>query len=192
MSRPFSGAAYWERRYADGRTSGAGSEGERAVAKAERVNAVIREYDVWSVIDWGCGDGTVLKRITPGVHYLGVDISPTVLDKVTAEHSRRSFLLDTPGSRATQWLRADMALSMDVLFHLTDEADYRTHLLRLFGCARSVVLVYATDYDGGRTARHVLRRRWTPDVADRFPAWRIAEAAADPAEPGFYLYLREG
>ena len=50
--RTFPGtAAYWERRYAAGGTSGAGSSGPRAAWKAEVVNGWVRELGATSVVD---------------------------------------------------------------------------------------------------------------------------------------------
>ena len=55
---PFTGSAiYWEQRYAGGGTSGAGSYGAAGRLKAEFLNAFVREHEVQSVIELGCGDG---------------------------------------------------------------------------------------------------------------------------------------
>lgn len=181
----FDPGAYWDRRYADGRDSGAGSRGETGRSKAAYVNHVIKAAaaDVRSVIDWGCGDGQVLAHITSAIDYVGVDVSPTIIERVSREHpGRRFYLEDAPG------VMADLALSMDVLFHFPDDGAYLAYLDRLFGSARRLVLIYSTDYDGGQTARHVRWRHWTPDVADRFPDWRLVEHHPDPSSPGFYLY----
>lgn len=184
-------ARYWDKRYRDGRDSGEGSRGPTGRAKAEHVNAVIARHEVRSVIDWGCGDGQVLAQITPDVDYLGVDVSPTILAEVRAAHPARAFsLAPSPGQPAPAEWRADMGLSMDVMFHLVDDRDYRDYLARLFGTATRVVVIYSTDHDGGHTARHVLRRHWTPDIAAQFPDWDLTETAERADEPGFYLYTR--
>jgi SAM-dependent methyltransferase len=187
--RPFSPASYWEARYREGRDSGEGSRGETGRAKAQFVNDVIDRHGVASVVDWGCGDGQVLDHITEDVGYLGVDVSATILAKVRKEHPDRQFCHAGDAAHAT----ADMALSMDVLFHFPDDTDYHAYLDRLFASAWRLVLIYATDYDGGRTARHVMRRHFTPDIAARFPAWRLIEEPPRPSPQaaGFFLYRKE-
>ena len=185
-------ATYWERRYADGRTSGAGSEGDAAIVKAARIDAVIAGHGIASVIDWGVGDGVVLGHVKAKVPYLGLDVAPVAVERLRARYGPRSrtkrFALAADGAREVR----DLALSLDVLFHLPAQADYEVYLAQVFGSATKAVLIHASDHDGGRTARHVLWRCFTPDVAQRFPTWRLAEAPADRTVPGFYLYLPEG
>jgi SAM-dependent methyltransferase len=188
--RAFDIAAYWQKRYVDGRDSGEGSRGDKAVEKASRVNEVVWGLHIETMIDWGCGDGQVLRHITEQVHYTGVDISPTVVGKTAQLNPNRSFILDKLGTMTTAWLRADLSLSMDVLFHLVNDDDYHKYLNRLFKAARKAVLIYSTNSDEGRTARHVFRRHWTPDVARMFPDWHIAASHPSPEEAGFYLYLK--
>lgn len=191
MSTTFDLAGYWDARYAAGRDSGEGSRGQNAVAKAAHVNAVIAREGIRSVTDWGCGDGQVLAHITPDIDYLGVDISPTILARLAAEHPGRRFALAPPVGKAVPapWT-AELCLSMDVLFHLVDDTQFDEYLGRLFGTATRLVLIYSTDHDGGRTARHVRWRHWTPTVAARFPDWDLVQQSLRIAAPGFYLYRR--
>jgi SAM-dependent methyltransferase len=195
--RPFSPASYWEARYREGRDSGEGSRGETGRAKAAFVNDVIARYSVASMIDWGCGDGQVLAHITEDVGYLGVDVSATILAKIRAEHPGRMFCHADQAREPLTMLGeslADMALSMDVLFHFPADRDYFAYLHDVFASAQDLVLIYATDYDGGQTARHVRRRHFTPDIAARFPAWRLIEQQPGPGPQatGFFLYRKEG
>lgn len=190
--RGFDAAAYWHRRYADGRTSGAGSEGTAAVAKAKMIDEVITGYGFTSVIDWGVGDGVVLGHLRSQVPYLGIDVAPVAVELLQArygpEHPTRRFGLLREGAHQVR----DLALSLDVLFHLVDDSTYQVYLASLFGSARAAVLIHANDHDGGRTARHVLWRHWTPDVARLFPDWvpALAPPPGEREEPGWHLYLR--
>lgn len=182
----FDAAGYWERRYRQGRTSGAGSEGEAAIAKAQHVDALLEREQIRSVIDWGCGDGEVLSHVQSRVPYLGIDISPTVIKRL-----RRRFA-DFPERRFTiahkvTTEQAELALSLDVMFHLTTDEDYRLYLAHLFSSATRFVLVRSSDHDGGETGRHVRWRHWTPDVA---AGWSLIEKPDDPAQIGWYLYAR--
>lgn len=196
MKTEYTPAGYWDRRYREGRTSGAGSEGEEGFYKAEYVNDFIHENAVTSVIDWGCGDGQVLELLkvgpshSPYVAYTGIDVSPTILERNRQRF--REFVFATPDEACKGGFSADLAISMDVLFHLPDQGDYLTYLDHLFDSATRYVLIYSTNHAGGRTARHVLRREFTPDIADRFPDWRLrlVETPLRDGLASFFWYER--
>jgi len=161
-------AAYWERRYAAGGDSGDGSRGRKARIKARRINKVIAEHDVASVIDWGCGDGEVLQHLDPTPAYTGVDVSPTVLQRVSRRFPGRIFYLD--GTATT----AELALSLDVLHHFPADADYHGYLDRVFASAWRFVLAHTTNRDRPSNA-HVRHRPVVDDVAARFPDWQVTD-----------------
>lgn len=184
-------AGYWERRYRDGRTSGAGSEGDEGQYKADYVSDLIHNRHIESVIDWGCGDGQVLERMRlEGAEYLGVDVSLTIVNRMREKFSEYEFITPVPGMNGLTW---ELGLSMDVLFHLPDDADYFEYLDRLFGHATRFVVIYSTNYAGGRTARHVFRREFTPDIAERFPDWELTTVETPLREglASFFVYEKK-
>jgi SAM-dependent methyltransferase len=192
--RYISPPVYWEQRYADGRDSGEGSQGDNAIRKAELVNGVVDRLQIGSIVDFGTGDGNVLEHITEKVTYLGVDITPTALKKLVTGHLSRFFIYDPLTSlnedqNPLLYLRADLSLSMDVIFHLVEDRYYRHYLDNLFRTARKAVLIWGTDYDGGITARHVHRRSFTKDIAQLYPEWTLAQKPDDPETAGAYLYV---
>lgn len=176
--------AYWESRYASGGTSGAGSAGDAAQHKAAYVNDLAAREQVASVIDWGCGDGQQLDLLTlPS--YLGVDISPHAVARCLARHPGRAVMVWPAGGPQVD-IRADLSLSLDVIFHLVDDVDFEAYWRRLFASATRLVLVYATDVDA-TGARHVRHRRHTHLAPD---GWTLADRADDPTTAGFYLWRR--
>lgn len=181
-------AGYWDRRYRDGRTSGAGSEGNEGAYKADYVSDLIHNRNIESVVDWGCGDGQVLKLIRlEGAEYLGVDVSHTIVNRMREKFPEYEFITPVPGMNDLTW---ELGLSMDVLFHLPDDADYFEYLDRLFGHSTRFVVIYSTNYAGGRTARHVFRREFTPDIAERFPDWELTTVETPLREglASFFVY----
>jgi SAM-dependent methyltransferase len=193
MSRvAYTPAGYWDRRYRDGRTSGAGSEGEEGAYKAAYLSDFITEHDVKTVVDWGCGDGQVLELVElHGAQYIGVDVSPLIVAKMREKFTGPRYLFHTPEAFATGTrTRFDLALSFDVLFHFPSDFDYFTYLLNLFDSAEKYVIVYSTNYAGGRTARHVFRREFTPDIAERFPEWELTTVETPLREglASFFVY----
>lgn len=188
-------AEYWERRYATGHDSGAGSRGAAAEAKAAYLNDLIDTRKIESLVDWGCGDGTVLELLTGDVDYYGVDLSPTVIDRhrdTYATVANRTFWVagDVPDGFA-----ADLAVSADVLHHFIDDTDFLDYLDTVFASARRAVAIFSTDHDGGRTAHHVRWRNFTATVAERFIGWELTATqqgrrtkTIDPSVPAWYLF----
>jgi 2-polyprenyl-3-methyl-5-hydroxy-6-metoxy-1,4-benzoquinol methylase len=189
----FNVKSYWDRRYRDGRTSGAGSEGEEGTYKAKYVSEFISEHDVVSIIDWGVGDGQVLDQIQLPKHfvYYGVDVSETIINRARERFtSSYDFMTVDEFKRIIPSPRFAMALSMDVLFHFPDDDDYCRYLANLFNSAMRYVVIYSTNYDGGRTSRHVMRREFTRDVKVLHPDWNLVtiERPMKPDLASFFVY----
>lgn len=191
----FTPASYWDARYREGRTSGAGSEGDEGAYKAAYVGRFIADHDVKTVVDWGCGDGQVLDLIElpENTHYIGVDVSPTIVERMRRVFNGPRYRFCTvEGFAAGTRTQFELALSMDVLFHFPDTADYLAYLDRLFSSADRYVVIYSTNYPGGQTARHVYRREFTPDIAMRFVDWELTTVETPIREglASFFVYER--
>jgi SAM-dependent methyltransferase len=207
--QPFPGSrAYWDRRYADGGTSGAGSYGALATFKAEILNDFVAEHRVESVIEIGCGDGAQLA-LASYPRYLGLDVSPTMVRSTMSRFEgdqTKSFLHYDPAHFAdpAQFLSADLALSLDVIYHLVEDDVYDLHLRHVFGAAHRFVILFTSDSDAlavtEKTMAHVRHRPVARDVAARFPQWRLLDRIANkyPYAPGrpdtsfadFFVYQR--
>ena len=195
MSAPaYTPAGYWDRRYRDGRTSGAGSEGAEGAYKAAYVSKFMADHKVATVVDWGCGDGQVLElvKLPKGTSYTGVDVSQIIVDRMRKKFPQHRFFGPTDDHAWEDAYR--MSMSMDVLFHLPDDRDYFEYLDHLFNSATRHVVIYATDTPDGRTARHVFRRKFTDDIAERFLDWelKIAEPPMRPGLSSFFVYGKVG
>lgn len=188
--------AYWDRRYRDGRTSGAGSEGTEGAYKADYVSNFCAEHDVTSVIDWGCGDGQVLEliRFPKYIAYLGIDASPTIIRKMEQKFTAPYRFMTVDEYWHTFPIESyRLALSLDVLFHFPDDDDYARYLAHLFGTATQYVMIYSTNYAGGRTSRHVMRREFTRDVKILHPEWNLIKIESPLADglASFFVYEKE-
>ncbi|MFE2428919.1 class I SAM-dependent methyltransferase [Streptomyces sp. NPDC059373] len=174
---------YWEHRYATGGTSGPGSENSLAQFKADVLNRFVAENGVASVIEFGCGDGRQIE-LAEYPRYLGLDVSPAGLrcavDRFSGDVTK-SFLTFDPKlfSDPARFLQADLALSLDVIYHLVEDDLYEMHLSQVFGAAERFVVLYASDSDTltaqGPTPPHVRHRPVPRDVAQRFSRWRLRE-----------------
>lgn len=173
---PFPGsAAYWEDRYAAGRDSGVGSYNQFAQFKAEVLNRFVCENRVHSVIEFGSGDGNQL-RLTPYPEYLGFDVSDTAIRNCRSEFAkdpRKSFRPLSQYNGET----ADLALSLDVIYHLIEDEIFHAYMARLFGAARDYVVIYSSNGEpqGFEAVPHVRHRRFTDWIDANQAEWRLRE-----------------
>jgi SAM-dependent methyltransferase len=166
-------ASYWRNRYRRGGHSGAGSYGRFAEFKAEVLNRFVAAHGVESVIEFGCGDGNQL-RLARYPRYLGFDVSRRALA------SCRTIFRHDAGKRFRAMRRyrgerADLTLSLDVLYHLVEDAVFERYMRTLFGAARRYVVIYSsnTDDNRGYEGTHVRHRRFTDWVATELAEWRL-------------------
>ena len=140
---------------------------------------LIDEFQVNSIIDFGCGDGNQASRLPQDVPYLGLDVSPTIIKK-----NQKAFKLDNMKSfltfdsmymkNAGMFLNADMVISLDVLYHLVEDEIYSNYLSTLFEMARRYVVIYAPDDpDIEAKAPHVKIRAFTPYVEANFDSFKL-------------------
>jgi hypothetical protein len=193
-----SSARYWERNYAQGGTSGEGSYGALGHAKAEFLNTFVREHGVQSVTEFGCGDGHQLS-LAEYPRYIGLDVSRAAIGLCKnrfADDPTKSFFrydgtcfVDYAGLFA-----ADLALSLDVVFHLVEDSVFETYMRHLFAAGDRYVVVYATNMTMRGTAPHVRHRPFASWVEDNCPRWRLTQltrgsnTAACRAD--FFIYER--
>lgn len=191
--------AYWIDRYAAGGDSGAGSHGGLARYKATYLNRLVEAEGVSSVLELGCGDGQQLA-LARYPAYVGFDVSPTAIELCRKRFaSDRSKMFHLMSEYAGQ--HAELALSLDVIYHLTEDSVYDDYLTTLFGAGSRLVVVYSTDTEESRglVAPHVRNHKFTDWVEQHARGWRLDEVAENPyAEPrdgeqsnaSFHLYRR--
>jgi hypothetical protein len=173
---PFPGSvAYWEKRYAAGGNSGAGSYGRFAEYKAEVLSAFVDTHQVRGVIEFGCGDGNQLS-LARYPAYLGLDISSTTISRCKERFKSdriKSFHLMSEYSGET----ADLALSLDVIFHLVEDNIFEHYMQMLFKASNRYVIIYSSDFDDNRgfEERHVRHRNFTNWVKENQRNWKLLE-----------------
>lgn len=200
-ARQFQGSdRYWEERYATGGTSGAGSYGVAAQWKAEVVNGWVAQYGISSIVDLGCGDGNQLG-LAEYPRYLGLDRSESAIKRcitMFAGDDSKSFLRYDPETTSDDagWLRGDAALSLEVIFHLVEDAVRVDYLHRLFQSADRFVIVCSSDRAGIQQGPHERHEPFTPWVSSNAPDWRLISKEAPPAEADLvselFLFARRG
>jgi hypothetical protein len=190
--------SFWEHRYANGGLSGPGSYGELARGKAAFLNSFVREHGIDSVIEFGCGDGNQLSLATYP-RYIGLDVSKSAIElcirRFAEDHTKSFFLyngqcfLDHHGL-----LKADLALSLDVVYHLTEDAVFDTYMRQLFNAGKQYIIVYATNGLISDGAPHVIHRKFSTWVDNNCSQWRLENVTegpdSGPRRADFYAYRR--
>jgi SAM-dependent methyltransferase len=195
----FTGSAhFWERKYLRGDTSGPGSYGTLGIGKAEFLNAFVRDQQVRSVIEFGCGDGHQLS-LAEYPRYIGMDVSRAAInlckERFRTDHDKSFFLYegDCFVDHAALF-RADMAMSLDVIYHLIEDSVFETYMAHLFNAGERYVVVYSTDSDAMDDAPHVRHRIFTTWVEQNCAGWRLTQVAQGPnsgaGRADFFVYER--
>jgi hypothetical protein len=195
----FTGSAdFWERRYARGGTSGQGSYGALAHSKADFINAFVRRNGIQSIIEFGCGDGNQLS-LADYPSYIGLDVSRTAIemckDRFADDLGKSFFLYDSSYfvDRAGLF-KADLALSLDVVYHLVEDSVFEAYMVHLFGAGNRYVVVYSTNEVMHDDAPHVRHRCFSSWIDSNCSGWRLREvadgAASGPRRADFSVYQR--
>lgn len=174
LSGPFQGSeSYWEKRYARGGNSGAGSYYHLMEFKASFLNAFVQEKTIQTVIEYGCGDGNQL-RLASYSNYVGFDVSPTAIALC-----KRIFQYDKPKSfrlmKDYGGEMAELTLSLDVIYHLIEDKIFDSYMKILFSSSKRFVIIYSTNSEelNKVRARHVRHRNFTRWIEDNLNDWRM-------------------
>lgn len=164
---------YWERRYANGGNSGCGSYSHLAEFKAEVLNDFVKEKNVSSVIEHGCGDGNQLE-LAQYPKYTGFDVSRTALalcSRKFQNDASKTFLRSDMYSGQ----EAELALSLDVIYHLVEDALFDKYMRILFASAKTYVIVYSSNDEKENSPPHIRHRRFTDWMSVHAPEWTLCE-----------------
>ena len=166
-------ANYWESRYVAGGNSGAGSYNRLAQFKAKIINNFVYEKSIKTVIEWGHGDGNQLM-LAKYPNYLGYDVSQEAVKRcrtLFANDTTKRFVW-SGGKDFVNENRAELVLSLDVIYHLVEDEVYELYMERLFESSEKYVIIYSSNYDEPRV-NHVRHRHFTKYVEKEMPEWRL-------------------
>lgn len=169
-------ADYWDQRYSQGGNSGSGSYNELAQFKAKVIQNLVDQHHIQNVIEFGSGDGNQLKYISYP-KYSGYDISPTAIKKcqeLFKNDLTKKF--DTLNNYSDE--KADLSLSLDVIYHLVEDSVYFKHLTTLFESSTKFVLIYSSNYEASSNNilpehGHVKHRHFTAWIEKNQPQWKL-------------------
>lgn len=188
--------AYWEKRYASGRHSGIGSSGVLAEYKAIVLNDFVGQHNIQSVIEFGCGDGKQLQR-AKYPRYKGLDVAMSAVKRCRALFAgdlNKSFHHYRPGNFHPEDFQAELGLSLEVIFHLTEEELYHLHLQHLFACAQRWVIIFSSNDDDrtGGVFPHLKPRRFLADIPENWILCRqMPNPHADISFSSFFIFEKQ-
>ncbi|WP_427180902.1 hypothetical protein [Paenibacillus sp. TC-CSREp1] len=178
MNQSFDYIDYWERTYRKGETSGRGSYGVLAEFKAEVVNALIQCEGIRRVIEFGCGDGNQLKYMDY-VEYLGMDVASSSVEhcaSMYADDPSKSFMVYRPGLWVNRgFLQADLTICLDVLYHITDETDFRQTLHDVLHASTRWVVLYTRLREQGDSGVRTIQDRNLFHYLFDYPEFKVHE-----------------
>lgn len=165
---------YWQKRYQKGGNSGDGSYDRLAEFKAEFINDFVKTHKIQSIIEIGCGDGNQLNYANYP-NYVGYDVSEDALklcrSKFEKDNTKRFNHLDALDDN-----KADLSLSLDVIYHLIEDKVYETHMDLLFSLAEKYVIIYSSNSNHQQKlqAPHVKHRQFT-EWTNHLKSWELIE-----------------
>ena len=187
---------YWEERYAGGGTSWTRNYDEMADWKGQVVNDFVEKHGVTSVIEYGCGDGNQLARARYP-RYLGFDVSSTAIQVCQTRFiDDRTKTFKLVGSYAGE--RADLTLSLDVIYHLIEDQVFGRYMTLLFASSDRYVIIFSTDTNkNDHSTPHIRHRRFTDWVTAEAREWKLMQRVPNKhANAGrtihFYIYEKIG
>jgi hypothetical protein len=196
-------ASFWETRYRNGGTSGSGSYGRLAEFKAEILNEFVRTNGIRTTIEFGCGDGSQLE-LAEYPQYVGIDVATLPVERCRARFAHDATKKFYPAESLPEDLGMfDLALSLDVIYHLVEDSVFDSYMRSLFTRSQRYVVIYASNYDAPTKSPHVRHRRFTAWIAQNLLDWHPAGFVPnrfpfDPHQPDetsfadFHFFGRQG
>ncbi len=192
-----SSETYWRGRYADTSSKffkGASGNGKlpfRTRYKSKIINSVISTHSVESILDLGCGDGSLTSKIKCK-KYFGIEIDKNLTDELRRQYENQpNYNFST--ALEDSWPESfDLSLSIDVIFHLLEDEVYIKYMNMLFMGNAELVLIKSSNHDEvgiGRNA-HILHRNFTKNISANFPEYKLI-AKYGPRRKKIYLSISD-
>ncbi|MFD2203186.1 methyltransferase domain-containing protein [Shivajiella indica] len=167
----FNSGNYWNQRYKKGGNSGPGSYGKLAEFKGEVINSFIKENNINNVVEFGCGDGNQLHLLLIQ-NYSGFDVSFEAINickNKFSEDPTKTFkhLSDYRAEKA------ELVLSLDVIFHLVEDNVFEKYMKQLFNAAEKKVIIYSSNFEDNNTSAHVKHRKFTDWIESNIKGFNL-------------------
>jgi len=174
----FNSQNYWENRYKTRGNSGAGSYSNLAEFKAEIINEFVSKNSIDFVVEWGSGDGNQLS-LMKFKKYLGFDVSATAVNlcKEKFKNDTTKNFVWSGGRGFKNNVKGDLALSLDVIFHLIEDEVFNSYMHQLFDSSKKFVIIYSCNdvKFNNKKVVHVLCRNFTDWIKQNKKDWKLIQ-----------------
>lgn len=174
---------YWDNHYKSGGNSGAGSYNRLAQFKADIINDFIKENNIKSALEFGCGDGNNLALVKYPA-YIGLDVSAFIIkqcaEKFKSDNSKK-FYVYNPFAFENEHppITAELSLSLDVIYHLVEDSIYEKYMLDLFKTSQKYVIIYSRNYTE-KWKYHQRSRKFTDWVDKNQKSFNLIKTVKNP------------
>lgn len=160
----FNSKEYWEDRYKKGGNSGNGSYGKVANEKTRFISNFIKENNIKSMVEYGCGDGNNLKLLSddnPNLIITGVDVSKSAI-KICKSKLPNHFFFTTSEFKPS---KADLIVSLEVIFHLVEDHIYEEYMDSLTSTGSEWLIILSPNIDEShKNDRYTRKRKYTNSI----------------------------
>ncbi len=143
------------------------------------INKFVRDKRVQTVIEFGSGDGAQLQ-LADYPSYIGVDVSRTAISATQRRFADDASKRFVHTSEITSSDRAELALSLDVIYHLVEDDVFDSYMKQLFDAATKYVIVYSSNDARSWPDPHVRHRRFTDWVEQHRPDFFAGRTDPEP------------
>ena len=139
----------------------------------------------------GSGDCNQLSLVKYK-NYIGYDVSKTAINicknKFQNDSSKKFYLLN---NKFINNKKADLSISLDVIYHLIEDDIFNTHMKNLFNSSNKYVIIYSSNYNN-KGMLHIKHRKFT-DWIDKYmcKSWKIIKYIPNKYKEitaNFYFY----
>ena len=190
--RPFNSSKYWEKRYQKGGNSGSGSYFLIEKFKTDTINEFLSNHKINSAIDFGCGDGNQIKNINYK-EYLGLDVSKSAIalcNKLYKDKKNYTFKVLHDYNNE----KADLSLSLDVIYHLIEDEVYISYMDMLFSSSKVYVVIYSsnTNKNLANRGQHYFNRKFSDLIEKKYNTFKLYQFIENKDKTlsgaDFYIY----
>jgi SAM-dependent methyltransferase len=146
----------------------------------------VKTNGIQSIIEFGCGDGNQLALFKVD-KYTGVDISKKSIELCSTKYgteSGKSFHIYNPQEFdiLTKVGQSDASMSLDVIYHLIEDEDFKKYISDLFAYAKKYVIIYSsnTDQQDALQSQHVRHHKFTGHIISHFNKWNLIKEIKNP------------
>lgn len=196
----FNSSDYWENRYKTGGNSGSGSYNHLAKFKSEIINEFIETNKIYSLVDYGVGDGNQCSLInTQNLDYYGIDVSDTAISICQKKKlSNKTFM--TVDDFVGKKIKCQVSMSCDVIYHLIEDSVYENYMQNLCNFSNKYIIIYAKNDNIDHT-QHVKFRRFSDylnetdfkllqHIPNPYPQTVIGRNNSKTSPSDFYIYRK--